>query len=149
MDNLYQTALKSHYSKPIGLNRRICVTHCSDGYNASCGDEISITLQIRENIIDDIAFESDCCAICTASASIMCKISKQKDLTALELFYQQLLVALRPLADNIDTPHQELKILQPISQYPSRINCALLPWQTAIEAMNSPIDEYKGLTTNA
>lgn len=149
MDNLYQAALKSHYSAPIGQNRSISVTHYSDGYNASCGDEISITLQIKENTIDDIAFESDSCAICTASASILCKISKQKDLNALQSSYQQLLAALKTSTDNFDLTHQELKILQPISQYPSRVNCALLPWQTAIQAMNSPIVEHKSLTSNA
>ena len=140
MDNLYQQALKAHYSAPIGQNRRIDGTHSSDGYNASCGDEIRVTLQINKNTINDITFESDSCAICTASASILCEVSKQSDLESFRSIYQQLHAALQTTSDVSNLTHQTLKILMPIKQYPSRVNCALLPWQTAIEAIQSPIN---------
>ncbi len=150
MDKLYQDALKAHYSTPTGQNRNINATHSSEGYNASCGDEICIELQLNETTIEDIAFESDSCAICTASASILCEVIKQKDLDCIPTIYHQLQAALNnTTSDTADLPHQQLEILQPIKQYPSRINCALLPWQTVIEALKSPINSQRNLTTNA
>lgn len=148
MDNLYQNALKTHYSAPIGLNRSINSTHSAEGYNASCGDEITVSLQINENTINNIAFESDSCAICTASASILCEISMQKDLSSLRSLYQQLQHLLHR-TENTELFHHKLKILQPIRQYPSRVNCALLPWQTLFQAFESPFPTQGNVTSDA
>ena len=151
MNNLYQDGLKVHYSNPTGQNRKIDVTHRSEGYNASCGDEIWIELQLNENTIDDISFESDSCAICTASASILCEFSKHHDRESIQSVYRQLRNSLNQDLTSNDgiLLHPQLEILQAISQYPSRINCALLPWQTAKQAFDSPIPKIRDLTSNA
>jgi len=152
MENLYQDALKAHYKSPIGFNREISVSHQSDGYNASCGDEISLFLQIdANNTIVDIAFKADCCAICTASASILCQLSTNSNLATLNSCHQYLKQQLNNQAgENItQIDITEFECLLPVANHPSRINCALLPWQTAIAAINTPIDFEQTVLTNA
>jgi len=151
MKSLYQDALKVHYKSPIGRDREISASHQSDGYNASCGDEISLFLQIdANNNIIDIAFKSDCCAICTASASILCQLSTKSDLATLNSYYQSLKQRLNNQTnENIVSDVVEFEGLLSIENHPSRINCALLPWQTAIVAMNSPIEINQEVSANA
>ncbi len=147
MENLYQDALKTHYLNPIGLDEPICASHCSEGYNASCGDEVTILLDINPTgtLVNSIAFENDSCAICTASASLLCQFAVGKELKSIISCYQYLQKSLNK--KDISKPDNqwfdsntspEIACLLSISAHPSRINCALLPWQTAIEAFDTP-----------
>lgn len=144
MERLYQDALKAHYMTPVGLNRHICVSHQSEGYNASCGDEISVFMQLSDQgVITDISFETDSCAICTASASLLCEISNGLNLQTLTDYYHYLksTLNLQPNKHSVNIKSSKLDCLFPVSAHPSRVNCALLPWQTAIETFHSPITE--------
>jgi nitrogen fixation protein NifU and related proteins len=141
MDDLYNTALMAHFSNPYGLDRSIDASHCSEGYNARCGDEITFYLAISNGQqITDIAFESESCAVCTASASILCQLLRGKSRQTLHDNYQQLtsLFGKTKKFSNLKLT-SELASLSNIALYPSRINCALLPWQTALDAIQSPI----------
>jgi len=152
MDKLYQDDLKSHYQEPVGLNRKISTSHSAEGFNASCGDEINIHLQIDERHakLAKIAFDTDSCAICTASASILCQLLEGKGLESLQNYYHYLQLKLNKNAYDIpnnDYP-SELDILTPVKAHPSRINCALLPWQTALSAFASPVNTSGNLLEN-
>ncbi len=154
MEKLYQSALKKHSSSPIGRGRRIEASHFSEGYNASCGDEIDFSLQLNPitGEIDEISFDDDSCAICTASASILCESSLSLTQHKMNRAYLELLSILDP-ENNLnneqkcDSPITEipesLSVLSPVAAHPSRINCALLPWQTALAAFNKPVAANK------
>jgi len=140
---LYQQALKEHNNNPVGLAKSIRATHTAEGYNASCGDEITFHLDISNdgNQIIDISFDCDCCAICKASASALCSLTEGQEVTFLMQQTQLLGQLLNQLEDPEPTnPKLEkaLSFLVPIKKHISRINCALLPWQTALKACNSP-----------
>jgi len=73
-ESLYQKALLAEHQKPVGFGIDIeKVSHNAQGYNPACGDEIIIACDITENVINHIGFSGDSCAICRASASILCK----------------------------------------------------------------------------
>ncbi|MCF6194028.1 MAG: iron-sulfur cluster assembly scaffold protein [Kangiellaceae bacterium] len=150
MEKLYQKAIKTHYSSPIGRDGSIDATHFSEGYNASCGDEIDFSLQLNPKTgnIDKITFHDESCAICTASASILCALSVDSSQDHVNQLYQELLLILRPKLEAKENPNNDspitnlqisLQILSPVSAHPSRINCALLPWQTVLAAFNKPV----------
>jgi len=141
MEQLYQDVLKTHYTKPIGFNKPIAPTHIAEGYNATCGDEITIKLKISEKdqSIEEIAFESDSCAICNASASILCQEVLCKDTYSLKHYYQYLESKFKNKISSTNDSNipEQLNSLLAVKTYPTRINCALLPWQTAIDAISS------------
>jgi len=141
MEQLYQDVLKTHYTTPIGFNKAIDPTHIAEGYNATCGDEITIKIKIskKDQSIKEIAFESDSCAICNASASILCQEILHMDTYSLKHYYQYLESKFKNKisATNDSNIPEQLNSLLEVKTYPTRINCALLPWQTAIDAINS------------
>ena len=138
---LYSNALKKQALNPVGLNKSINNTHEADGYNASCGDEITIYLELDniDNTVNNISFETDSCAICRASASLMCQSVKSLTLNESVKIKNKLLAMLNAeeSEDLKFITKVDLQPLSPVSQFPSRVNCALLPWETLMNAYNN------------
>ncbi|NQZ12157.1 MAG: iron-sulfur cluster assembly scaffold protein, partial [Algicola sp.] len=70
---LYQQLIIDHNRAPIGKDNTFCFSHSMDGENPSCGDELTLYLKLSQQHIENIGFNSDACAICTASASLLCE----------------------------------------------------------------------------
>ena len=73
LQDLYQSILIQHSKSPSHYGKFEGFTHFSEGYNAVCGDAISIYLSVKEGTIEKL-FESSSCAICKASASILLEV---------------------------------------------------------------------------
>ena len=56
--------------------------------NESCIDEINIEIKIEDNIIKDIHFDGEACAICTSSTSIMIETLIGKTLDEAKEIYE-------------------------------------------------------------
>ena len=88
LNQLYQQEIKNHSRNPIGQNREFECTHQAEGYNPSCGDELNVFLRLNhKQEIEEIGFNSDACAICTASASLLCEHAEGKNLTEVQKGY--------------------------------------------------------------
>jgi len=123
---LYHQALLAHHKSPVGFECDIQATDEFDGHNAACGDDITVQINISGSVIAKSAFSGDSCAICRASASIMCQQVEQLSITDYSKLYSQLLASL-----NGEQAFTEVLLpLSSVAQYPVRQQCALLPWQT-------------------
>lgn len=145
MKKLYQDALKQHYQNPMGQHLPINTTHQHDGFNGNCGDEVTISLQLDEqqHSILAIGFESEACAICVASASLLCEMVNQKNKEHFLSGYSFLKQSLNKY-QNGKQPIKNIQSLTPllaIAEFPSRVQCALLPWETALQAFTSPVTQ--------
>lgn len=95
--------------------------------NESCIDEINLMVKVENDIIKDIKFDGEACAICTSSTSIMIEtlIGKTKD---------QAIEILENFKNMIDEKEYNQEILEnacvyeDIAKQPNRKKCALLPW---------------------
>lgn len=99
--------------------------------NESCIDEVNLMVKIENNIIKDIRFDGESCAICTSSASIMIKVLLNKNLLDLKIIIENFKRMLN--GENYDVNLlKEANVYNDIYLQPSRKKCALLPWM-AIE----------------
>ena len=138
MDNeLYQAVLLQHSKQPRNFGPLENPTHAADGHNALCGDEISVALQIENGTVAEAKFTGSACAICTASASIM--TGEVKGLTCEAA--HTLAKIFRLLAKDGTGPDvpKKLEVLGGVHQFPQRVKCAVLPWETLVSAMHSPL----------
>jgi nitrogen fixation NifU-like protein len=138
INELYQQTIIEHHKKPRNFGKLEHYTHHAEGYNPLCGDHLHVYLRVgADQIIQDVSFEGDGCAISRSSASLMTESLKGKPLnTAKELFnefHDMLLKKLDPAKD----PHHlgKLSIFAGIWQYPSRVKCASLSWHTMTGAL--------------
>ena len=71
MENLYQEIILDHYRNPRGSGLRepsqVQVHHV----NPTCGDEITLRVDVEDGVIRDISYDATGCSISQASASVM------------------------------------------------------------------------------
>ncbi len=133
LTRLYRETIRQHAAHPIGYQQEIGATHQHEEYNPLCGDRIRVLLRINGDLVEAAAFEGEACAICMASASLMCEHTQDQSLIRLKQLHDWLHEAL----DGDAEPKKigELNALLGVKPYPSRIRCATLPWTAAIRAV--------------
>ena len=108
------------------------------GHNPSCGDEITLELEVKDNVVEDASFTGNGCAISQASASLMINlirgqsVEKTKSLIAL---FQRMIKGDVTDAGELDEL-EEAAALQSLSHMPARVKCALLSWRTLEKALD-------------
>ncbi|HSV43424.1 MAG TPA: SUF system NifU family Fe-S cluster assembly protein [Candidatus Bathyarchaeia archaeon] len=115
-------------------------SHHAQGYNPSCGDHLHVYVKVDQGgIIEDIAFIADACAVATASASMMTEAIKGISIATAETTFKKFndLVSGKPGARNHASDLGPLLIFKNLQQYPSRIKCALLPWEALLAALQN------------
>jgi nitrogen fixation NifU-like protein len=127
---LYRDTILRHATHPA--------THQCEKYNPLCGDRISILLEIDGSRIAATAFEGEACAICMASASLLCEELAEKGVDEIQRRLGWLMQELGQNADEKDSEvYDSLKPLLGVRRYPSRTRCALLPWEAASGALEN------------
>ena len=148
---LYRDAIRRHAANPVGYRRPIAATHRHETYNPLCGDRIEVSLRIAGDAVAEAAFDGEACAICMASASLLCSLAPGRAVAELRQLSDDLQRALngavgaglardcaqRAVLQNEQAPdiQEELKPLLGVRPYPSRIRCATLPWAAAVSAL--------------
>ncbi|WDE04127.1 SUF system NifU family Fe-S cluster assembly protein [Thalassomonas viridans] len=133
---LYQQALLQHHKNPVGFNESINFNHQAHGSNAACGDEISVQLEYTENKIRAVAFSGESCAICRASASILCQQLPGCTPGQASETITHIVAGL----EGQQAFPEAAEALAAVSQYPVRKQCALLPW-TALKEIIAQVQD--------
>lgn len=132
---LYQDELLKHHQQPTGFELAFNADHEAFASNAFCGDEITIKvkLSVDKIHIEALAFFDDSCAICRASASILCHHLLGKTLAEAHQLATQTQTDLT--GETVLTG--ALSPLNGVRQYPVRLQCAVLPWTTFSAALRT------------
>jgi len=96
--------------------------------NESCIDNIDLQIKINNNIIEDIRFEGEACAISTSATSIMIKLLIGKSIKdALNIIsnYENMINESEYNKDLLE----EANAYDEIYKQPNRKKCALLPYK--------------------
>lgn len=139
--DLYQEVILDHNKKPRNFRSIDPCSHHADGYNPLCGDKVTIFLDIKEGVIEDIAFQGSGCAISTASASLMTEALKGRPVAEVEHLFEGFHDVVTGAVE-ASPGLGKLSILAGVRDYPSRVKCATLAWhalRAAIEKSNEPI----------
>ncbi|HXZ95746.1 MAG TPA: SUF system NifU family Fe-S cluster assembly protein [Burkholderiales bacterium] len=139
MKQLYQEVILDHNRKPRNFGTLDNPSHTAEGLNPLCGDHIFVSLRVRGNTVEDIAFRGEGCAICKASTSMMTTSVKGKTVDEAETKVQEF----RDMATGkLDVKRQpnhlgRLAVFEGVKDLPSRVKCAILPWHTLHAALHS------------
>ncbi|MDT4763242.1 Fe-S cluster assembly sulfur transfer protein SufU [Sphaerochaeta sp. PS] len=134
IDSLYTQVVLAHNSSKRNRRHLEHQSAVVQGVNPSCGDEISLELDISEDqVIRDVSFVGTGCAISQASASIMADlvrgktVSEAKNLS--DLFFQMI------RGGAIDPSLLEATVFSSMASLPARVKCAALGWRTLEKAL--------------
>lgn len=130
---LYRETIRRHAAEPAGYREAIAATHTHECANPLCGDRVEIRMKLAGGRIEQIAFDGEACAICMASASLLCEHAAGQPVDQLQALREVLHAALHEQAPmDGEAPLAPLLGVRP---YPSRIRCAMLPWEAAVRAI--------------
>lgn len=148
--DLYQQVILEHYKKPRHKGKTAPVHRYHKGHNPSCGDTIELTLQLNEaaDVIEDVKFEGEGCAIAMASADLMADALRGKPINEALEMVQRFQSMMKGEAE-FPKEQRKLNVMQGVAQFPVRIKCANLTWHTLKAALESPNGEQQnGFVSN-
>jgi nitrogen fixation NifU-like protein len=163
IEDLYREIILDHYRSPRNRGelesppaRRV------EGFNPLCGDEVVVTLEVKDGIVSDIKIAGTGCSISQSSASLMSAAVKGKPIPEVRELIRTFkgmmsihestlpsgngnsgnepgpdapLEAFEPEAIDVDSLG-ELAALQGVVKFPVRIKCATLSWITLAQGLD-------------
>src|SRR5690625_343682 len=126
LDQLYRSVLMYYYKNLRNTGVIEDGTLTVDMNNLTCGDRIRLTLNVVDDVVEDVKFEGEGCSISMASASMMTEaITGQKLEKALSMgdeFSNMMLGEDYDITDDMG----DIEALAGVNQFPARIKCATL-----------------------
>jgi len=139
LDDLYREVILDHHRSPRGASKLAAPDLEAEGRNPSCGDEVALQVAFDGDRIADVAVLTRGCAIATASGSILAELATGRTLAEIadlaELFRAHMRGDVADLPEDLDSG--DLEVLSGVRKFPARVKCALLPWLTALEALQA------------
>jgi nitrogen fixation NifU-like protein len=140
---LYQEVIVDHSKRPRNY-RTLADAKSADGYNPLCGDRCTVYVSVDGDRMKDVAFQGSGCAISTAAASVMTEAVKGKTRAETEALFDTFhaLVTKGPPVSGTEGLGK-LAVFAGVSEFPSRVKCAVLPWHTLRAALAGKAEKVK------
>ena len=134
LEELYKEVILDHYRAPRNKGQLDPHDVALERNNPLCGDELELFLKFDGEKIEGIAFDGKGCSISLASASMMTE--KVQGLTVKEAGALAESIKRMMAGEEEGDPEAigDLVSLKGVVKYPVRIKCALLGWNTLLEA---------------
>ena len=139
---LYQELILDHSRRPRNRGMIENASARAEGANPLCGDELTLYVDVADDVLREVRFEGHGCAISTASASLMSEAVRGKTTAeAHDLFkrFHQSLVS-GPGTEVDVSGLGKLAALTGVRNYPMRVKCASLAWHTLNAALKGTSD---------
>ncbi|RLE20870.1 MAG: SUF system NifU family Fe-S cluster assembly protein [Acidobacteria bacterium] len=144
LKDLYQEVILDHNRNPRNCYIMDGASCTADGHNPLCGDIVKVYLRIENGIIEEISFQGQGCAICTASTSLMTESVQGKSVEEAQGLFDEFHQMLTGVAEEQGVVLGKLQVFEGVREYPVRVKCATLAWHTLNAAMK---EKKKDITT--
>ncbi len=137
LDDMYREIILDHYRSPRGKKPLEHSDITTKGQNPSCGDEISLDVEMTDGVVKDVHVNCHGCAISVASGSMLAETVKGRSFDEVRRIAEIVRKMLK--GEQVELPDDlgDIDALKGVRQFPVRIKCALLAWVTLIEGMKS------------
>ena len=135
LEDLYKEVILDHYRTPRNKGRLDPHDVALERNNPLCGDEIELFLKFDGENLEGIAFDGKGCSISQASASMMTEKVKGLSVKDASELAETIKSMMAGQADGDPDKLGDLVSLKGVVKYPVRIKCALLGWNTLVEAI--------------
>ena len=140
-DDLYREIILDNYKSTENRKPLDDATFSQEGFNPSCGDDVTLYLKTDGDTITDVTYDGMGCSICLASANMLCNSLKGASVAQAE----DLIARVKAMLVNQEQPEfpdgaEDLEAIAGVSKFPVRVKCALLSWNT----LHQIVEEIKG-----
>jgi nitrogen fixation NifU-like protein len=136
LDQLYQEIILDHYKHPHGRGLRKPYQAEAHHVNPTCGDEVTLRVQLAGDKIEDVSYDGMGCSISQAAASVLYELvhglTVAEAMTRHDAFHE--LMSGRGKVEPDEAVLQDGVAFAGVAKYPARVKCALLPWMAFKDA---------------
>ena len=136
VDQLYQEIILDHYKHPHGRGLREPYRAEVHHVNPTCGDEVTLRVNLVDDKIMDVSYEGMGCSISQASASVLHELmlgkTVEQAMSTVDAFNE--MVGSRGQVEPDETVLEDGVAFAGVARYPARVKCALLSWMAFKDA---------------
>lgn len=136
IDELYQTIILDHYREKHHAGLREPFQAEVHHVNPSCGDELTLRVQIDDGKVTDISYDAEGCSISQASVSIMTDLLIGTPVEHAMEMHDQFLEVMHSQGAIVpdEDVFEDAIAFAGVSKFPARVKCALLGWSAMRDA---------------
>ena len=144
LDDLYRRVIMDHYKTPRNRGELAEDTVTVNLNNPTCGDRISLQLQLDGGVVRNVKFTGEGCSISMSSASMMTEAVMGK--TAEEALAMAGEFSSLMKGDPAEFgDYEDIEALSGVSKFPARIKCATLAWNALRKGVESGSGKHEGI----
>ena len=141
MEQLYQQVILDHAKFPHGRGLGLVGDHVGESHqvNPTCGDEVTLQVDLDGGIVRDVRWEGQGCSISQASVSVLHDLVVGNDLATVDQIGGTFRALMQTRGAGLDDDAEETlgdaTAFTGVAKYPARIKCALLGWAALTDAL--------------
>ena len=109
-------------------------THKSKHKNPLCGDEMEISLVVKDDVVKDMGYQCKSCVYCQASVSLLSRKIKEKKIEEIRAFIVNGEKLFEDVKVTIEKHWKDFKVILDKKNL-ARKECLLLPLRTILKAL--------------
>ena len=109
-------------------------THKSKHKNPLCGDEMEISLIVKNDVIKDMGYQCKSCVYCQASVSLLSRKIKEKKIKEIKTFVVNSEKLFEDVKVTLEKHWKDFKVILDKKNL-ARKECLLLPLRTILKAL--------------
>ena len=137
IEELYQEVILDHSKSPRNFGVLDRYTCTAEGNNPMWGDQLTVYVDIKDDIVSDVSYRARGCAISIASASMMSSIIKGKTIEEVNILFDKFHKLCMGEEVEDDDDIERLRALSGVSKFPTRVKCATMSWHAVREAVDN------------
>jgi nitrogen fixation NifU-like protein len=137
LDQLYQDIILDHYKHPKGRGLREPFAAEVHHVNPTCGDEVTLRVQLEGDRVVDVSYEGQGCSISQASASVLHELLVGRSVAeamAVHAAFVELMGSKGQMEPDEEVLGDAIAFVG-VAKYPARVKCALLSWMALKDAV--------------
>ncbi len=111
-------------------------THQSKNKNPLCGDEMEISLIVKDNVVKDMGYQCKSCIYCQASVSLLSRKIKDKKIEEIKSFIESGENLFENVRATLEKHWKDFKEILDKKNI-ARKECLLLPLRTVLKALKT------------
>jgi nitrogen fixation protein NifU and related proteins len=146
LEQLYQEIILDHYKHPHGRGLREPYQAEAHHVNPTCGDEVTLRVQVNGKTIEDVSYDGMGCSISQAAASVLYELVRGLTVSEAMARYDafQELMSSRGQVEPDEAVLEDAVAFAGVAKYPARVKCALLPWMAFKDATARALETVGG-----
>ncbi len=135
-----QAVIGDHFRRPRNRGPLVRASATGQADNPACGDVVQVWARVQDGKVAEATFDGRGCLLSQAAASMVTVAVQGKTVDTVARLRREFAQGLQPNGPGLPPELGDLRALEGVGRFPSRIRCAVLAFDAFAEALESGED---------